>query len=188
MTAARDAAPIAADCLTTFRATRQSGTRPLSEIRWIVLHDAENPSAASVAAFFASPQATGSAHLVVDDVACYRTLPNDAIPWGAPGANEHGFHIEQAGLARWSSVVWLSHLATLNRAAYKTAFHCALFGVPVRFVSAVGLERGVRGITTHAECTRAFGGSHTDPGPFWPRRLFMVRVAAYHRALVSPST
>lgn len=179
------AAPIAADCLTTFHATRSSGVRRTSEIRWIVMHDAEAKSAEGVARFFASPGATGSAHLVVDDVACYRTLLNEAVPWGAPGANTHGFHIEQCGFARWSAVVWTSHLATLNRAAYKAAFHCVKFGIPVRFVDAAGLKAKRAGITTHAECTRAFGGNHTDPGLFWPRRLFMLRVAAYHRALVA---
>lgn len=178
------AAPIAADCLTTFRAAHDSGHRDTDEIRWIVMHDTEGGTAHSVARFFASASATGSAHLVVDDVACYRTLPNDVIPWAAPGANKAGFHIEQCGFARWSVVVWTTHLATLNRAAYKTAFHCIRFGLPVRFVDADGLRRGSRGITTHAECTRAFGGNHTDPGVFWPRRLFMMRVAAYHRALL----
>lgn len=151
------------------------------------MHDAEAASARGVAQFFASRTATGSAHLVIDDASCYRCLLNEEIPWAAPGANTHGFHIEQCGFARWSMVVWRSHLATLNRAAYKTAYHCRLFGIPVRFVDAAGLRAKRAGITTHAECTRAFGGTHTDPGPFWPRRLFMMRVAVYHRALVQAS-
>lgn len=178
------AAPISADCLTTFHARLSSGFRRPSEIRWIVLHSAEGGTARGVAQFFASPAAGGSTHLVVDDVSCYRCLLNETIPQAAPGANHAGFHIEQCGFAKWSMVVWRRHMRTLNRAAYKTAAHCVRFGIPVRFVTAPGLIAERAGITTHAECTRAFGGTHTDPGPFWPRRLFMLRVAAYHRGLL----
>jgi len=155
----------------------------VSQISLIVLHDEEAPTARAAAAWFANPESGGSAHLCVDDVECYRTLPNTAVPWGAPGANTQGFHIEQAGYARWSAVVWRSHMGTLRRAAFKTAYHCRLFGVPPRFVKADGLRKGLRGVTTHAECSKAFGGTHTDPGPCWPRPLFMALVRKYHREL-----
>jgi hypothetical protein len=66
---------------------------------------------------------------------------------------------------------------------FSTAYHCLLFGVPPYFVKADGLRRGMRGVTTHAECTRAFGGSHTDPGDGWPRSFFMDRLRAYFEDL-----
>jgi hypothetical protein len=157
-----------------------SGRRPRSDVRWIVLHDEESASAFAAAAWFANRASQGSAHLCVDDGICYRTLDDDQIPWAAPGANEHGFHIEQAGFARWSAAIWRRHLRTLERAAYKTALHCRSFGIPPRFVGANGLRGGFRGVTTHAECSKAFGGTHTDPGRLWPRRLFMSLVRRYH--------
>lgn len=186
--------PIRATCSKRYRASRTSGTRGIERIRWIVLHDAEAPDAESVALFFSKPQATGSAHLVVDDDHCFRTLDNEDIPWGASSAfqaNLHGFHIEQCGFARWSSTAWLLHRATLNRAAYKTALHCKLFDIPPVFVFAAQLPN-VDGITTHREVTlaskridpeHAGNYDHTDPGIFWPRRWFMDRVRAYYAEL-----
>jgi hypothetical protein len=94
--------PIAADCRLTYRAAHDSGHRGLSEVRLIVMHDTEGGSAESVARYFSTGAATGSAHLVV-------------------------------------------------------------------------------------ECTKAFGGTHTDPGRLWPRTFFMGRVRSYYFALVNAS-
>jgi hypothetical protein len=172
--------PIRALCARdNYPASRTSGRRPLSAIKWIVLHSTEGGTAASVARYFKSPSASGSTHLVVDDVQCQRCLPNSARCWGAKGANLNGFHIEQCGFAKWSSDVWKSHRATLERAAYKTALHCDKFGIPPVFRDAADLEAGRPGITTHVECSTAFGGSHWDPGPGWPRSLFMSYVKRY---------
>lgn len=171
--------PISAACDSTWPAFRESGTRSKESVIWIVLHSTEGGTAASVARYFASRQATGSAHLVVDDDECFRCLRNDQVPWAAAGANHAGFHIEQCGFARWSAVIWRSHLQTLQRAAYKTALHCSVFDVPTVYRLAAELKAGFPGITTHAECTKAFGGTHTDPGLLWPRRLFMTYVRRY---------
>ena len=74
-------------------------------------------------------------------------------------------------------------MGTLRRAAYKTALHCKAFGIPPVFIRADGLRAGTPGITTHAESTKAFGGSHADPGPFWPRPLFLSLVGRYYAQL-----
>lgn len=172
-----------ATCNPEYKAVHNSGKRSVTDIKWIVMHDEEAPSAKAAAAYFTDPQSGGSAHICVDDNECYRCVPNDVVSWGAPGANTHGFHIEQAGFARWSAVVWKKHHKTLQRAAYKAAFHCHKFDIPVVFVKAKGLKAGQKGITTHAECTKAFGGSHTDPGPLWPRAYFMALVRKYHKEI-----
>jgi hypothetical protein len=99
------ASPNSAACSRKYRAVRTSGTRNPATIRLIVLHDEESATAESAAQWFANPKAQGSAHLCVDDLVCFRTLNNEDIPWAAQGANERGFHIEQAGFARWSAVV-----------------------------------------------------------------------------------
>lgn len=179
--------PIQAPCSKEFYpACHTSGTRPISHIKWIVLHDEESSTARSAASYFQNPDCGGSAHLAVDDKECYRCLPNSAVAWGAPGANLYGFHIEQAGFARWSTVIWKSHLNTLKRAAYKTAYHCKLFGIPTVWVDAEGLRAGKPGVTTHAECSKAFlpKGGHTDPGPGWPRPVFMWLVRHYRKQLM----
>lgn len=155
------------------------GRRPISTVKWIVLHDTEGGTAESVARYFRG-NSSGYTHLVVDDKDCYRCLENAAIPRGAHGANTDGFHIEQCGYAKWSLVVWQKHRATMERAAFKTALHCKVFGIPPVFVKAAGLKVGRKGVTTHAECSKAFGGTHWDPGPLWPRFWFMRRVRAYY--------
>jgi hypothetical protein len=175
--------PIEAACRTTFHAVHDSGVRDLSDIRWIVLHDEEASTAESAARHFTDPASKGSAHLAVDDAVCYRCLGNDRIAWGAPGANTNGFHIEQAGFAKWSLVLWRSHMGTLRRAAYKTALHCHRFDIPPVFVDAAGLRETRHGVTTHRQVSLAFGGDHSDPGPFWPRRLFMRLVRSYYAEL-----
>ena len=102
-------------------AAHNSGPRSRAQLKWIVLHDTEGGSAASVASQFASQNATASTHLVVDDKECYRMVPDLVIPWGAPGGNTAGLHIEQVGWARWSRATWLAHEKTLRRSAYKAA-------------------------------------------------------------------
>ena len=185
--------PIAADCrMTYFPAYHKSpGSRTLEQVCWVILHDEEAPNAAGSAAYFQSPNSGGSAHLCLDDDACYRCLRNTDIPWGAAsafGANTHGFHIEQAGYAAWTAGMWGKHLRTLQRAAYKTAFHCHLFKIPPVFVTAAELPQK-HGVTTHAEVSKASRRmdpanarryTHSDPGLFWPRKRFMGLVAGFY--------
>jgi hypothetical protein len=170
-------------CHTDYHAFHHSGTRPNSKVKWIVMHSTEGGgSAKNVAKYFSSSKSGGSAHLVVDDNACYRCLANNEVPWGAPGANEGGFHIEQVGYASWSGAQWEQHTHMLHRAAYKAALHCKLFRLPARFVTAAGLKKGLKGITTHAEVSKAFpnnAGNHHDPGSGWPRALFLALVKHY---------
>jgi hypothetical protein len=176
--------PIKAACKREFiPADKTSGKRKPSEIRWIVLHSTEGGTAESVARWFQSPSSGGSTHLVVDDDECQRCLENNVVSWGAKGANRYGFHIEQCGFAKWVEKEWLLHEETLRRAAYKTALHCKRFGIPARFVYAAALVQGKQGITTHVECSRAFGGTHWDPGAGWPRDLFMRYVREYLKEL-----
>lgn len=178
--------PITAACRRDYKAVHSSGKRNVKDVIWIVMHDEEAKTAAAAASWFANPKSAGSAHICTDDNVCYRTLDNDETPWAAPGANTKGFHIEQAGYAAWSAVIWKSHMKALNRAAFKAAYHCHLFNIPPRFLWAADLKAGKKGITTHAECTKAFGGSHTDPGKGWPRRLFLQRVRYYYALHANP--
>lgn len=177
--------PVKAVCRRDYYpAFHQDGHRSEDVIKWIVLHSTEGGTAESIARYFASSSAGGSTHLVVDDDSCQRCLANTTIPRGAPGANTQGFHIEQCGYARWTKAEWLQHKGTLERAAYKTALHCKKFGIPATFRTALGLKRGYQGVTTHYECTQAFGGgTHWDPGSGWPRTMFMDMVRMYLREM-----
>ena len=192
--------PIRAACRRDyFPAFHHSGSRALHELLWLVLHDEEAPTAKAAADYFESRASGGSAHLCLDETVCYRCLGNEQVPWGASSApvlsaNFHGFHIEQAGYARWAPRQWVLHRKTVERAAFKTAQHLRLFGLPLRWVTAAELVHGARtgkpakGVTTHREITlaskvldpaHAWRYTHTDPGLFYPRRRFMRLAAGF---------
>lgn len=157
----------------------------------VVLHCMEWPEASTsaewCAGFFAGKHGTApnaSANYTVDDDSIICCVPPDRIAWHAPGANGNGIGIEHAGYARQSRAQWLDDysLRMLALSAELTAWLCRRFEIPVQFIMADHLRRGARGITTHAEVTRAFGRStHLDPGPFFP-------IADYLRFVVSAST
>lgn len=164
--------PFSSDCDGSFAALRFSGLRPLSVIDLQVIHDTEALVAVASARWFANPAAGGSAHYVNDNNFCFRTLRDNQIPWGAPGANFHGLHYEQAGQASWGGVVWSrDHRDTIDRTAWKMARDARKYGIRIKWLDAKALRRGERnGQTSHLQCTLAFGpkGGHSDPGRGYP--------------------
>lgn len=171
-------------CKTTYRASHDSGPRDTKHIKYVVIHSTEGATAAGAAAWFTNKASGGSANLVVDDKVCYKTVPDDVAPWGAPPLNESGFHIEQAGFSKWSRAKWLLHLKTIQRCAYKTALRCKAYNIPVVFLSVADLKAGKKGITSHNNVSKAFGQSdHTDPGTKYPYGTYMWFVKRYYKAL-----
>jgi hypothetical protein len=168
-------------CDRTFSAYHDSGIRDPKKIKWIVVHDTEGGSAHSVAVMFSHPESTASTHLAVDQLDCYRMLDDKDIPWGAPGANTYGYHIEHVGFAHWTREEWLAKDATLRRGAYKAALRCVWYKIPTRWVGKWGLKVGIKGLTTHKDCTDAFknGYGHYDPGPNFPKDVYLSYVKEY---------
>jgi N-acetylmuramoyl-L-alanine amidase len=179
----RPAQPLEAACSRRYSAVRQSGKRNVSQIGLIVIHCTQSHSARSSAQWFENTRAQGSAHLVLDEFECYRTLDNDVIPWGAKGANTRGFHIEIAGWAEWSRDDWMKRSQALRRAAYKAALHAVKFNVPIRWLSAAEAKAGKKGFVTHATCTQAFGGTHSDPGRNCPVDQLLTWTKEYAESL-----
>jgi hypothetical protein len=63
---------------------------------------------------------------------------------------------------------------TLQMSARLVRDLCDKYKIPMEFVDAPGLVALKRGITTHAEVTKAFkGGDHWDPGPGFPVDAYM---------------
>lgn len=155
-------------------------------MRHIVIHSTEGGTAASVAAYFAS-SAQASTHLVIDDERCYRCVPDLVIPWGAPGVNRSGLHIEHCGYAKWSRAVWLAHERTLKRSAAKAAVWCWTFRIPRRWLTVSELAHGVAGFCTHLDASRAFppNDGHSDPGAGFPKDRYLELVAGYYRELAA---
>jgi hypothetical protein len=166
------------------RASKDSGARSPQQIKHVVIHSTEGGSPGSVAHMFARESARASTHLVLDDHECFRMLPDLVIPWGAPGVNTSGLHIEHCGFARWTREEWLAHGAELLRSAYKAAKWCHLYGIPRRFVGKYRLKLGFRGFVTHKTASDAYGGSgHWDPGTGFPKDVYIKYVKAYYREL-----
>lgn len=176
-------------CDESIHAIHHGGARDPGTLRLIVLHSTEGPSAISAAGWFASEASEGSAHIVVDEASCYRTLDDSIIPWGAKGdsANEIGLHLEMAGRAlddpksgakAFTREDWLAHRATLEKAAAVIQNWGREYGIPMKFLTAADLKRlgdSARGVTTHWELTKAYAvdSGHVDPGPAFPIDTFM---------------
>lgn len=163
------------DCSTAYSAVNHGGKRSMSSVDLIVLHCTEGNTAKGAASWFANPASAGSTQLVVDDHECYRTLPDDVVPDGAPGANTNGLHIEMAGFAKWTRAEWLAHEDTIRRAAALVADWSSTYSIPLVYVDAAGLKAGRSGVTTHWQVTLGLDGGkgHVDPGPNFPLDVFM---------------
>ena len=158
-------------------------------IDWIVLHDMEAPekggTAESCAAYFASGSGgrKASAHYACDSDSVVQCVRDQDVAYGAPGANARGLHIEHAGYASQGRDGWADAYSTAmlrDQSAVLCAALCARYGIPARFVDAAGLKRGDKGITTHAECSKAFKpGGHTDPGPDFPLPTYLFWVNSH---------
>lgn len=147
-------------------------------IRRVVLHSTVSPcvegQARRTAAYFRSQAAKGSAHYCVDPGEVVQCAYDSVICWHAP-PNSGSLGIEMCEYPTTKLVRWddRNHQRMLERTAILTAQLCLAYGVPVWWRWAWQLKLGMRGITTHAAVSKAFGqSSHWDPGAF-PRRKFM---------------
>jgi len=156
-----------------------------AKVDLVVLHSMENPeqkgAARRVAQWFAgsgAPQA--SAHYLIDSTEIIRGVRDEDVAWAAPGANSNGIHLEHAGQASQSLSAWLDPYgrAMLSRSVSLCAALCVRWDIPPVALPAPALVARERGITTHAEVSRAFKrSSHWDPGPGFPLVEYVWRVS-----------
>lgn len=161
-------------------ASRMPRSMAPHDVDWIVLHDAETPEGVNTAVgimnYFATTTVRASAHYSVDggpadgNEITQSVLEKD-VAYGAANANRKGIHVEQAGRAAQTREQWLDDYGQLMlpRVAKLVRELCDRWLVPKVFVDAAGLKAGVRGITTHAQVSKAWPSTgHTDPGPNYP--------------------
>lgn len=152
----------------------------------IVIHTMEaieKPGTAeAVAKWFAGANAPrASCHYCVDQDSIVRCVDDGDVAWHAPGANNNGIGIEHAGYAKQSAGDWADDASRsmLALSAALTAQLCDAYKIPVEFVDAKGLVEKRRGITTHAEVSKAFKKSnHWDPGGNFPMTAYLDAVKA----------
>jgi N-acetyl-anhydromuramyl-L-alanine amidase AmpD len=156
----------------------------------IVLHTMEAPeqptTAEAVARWFASDSAPmASAHYCVDDCSIYQCVLEGDTAWHAKGGNmnKRSIGIELAGYAKQTAEEWhdLYSEKMLDRAAGLVADLCSRYGIPAKFLVGDDIIKGLPGITTHLEITKAYKvpGGHTDPGPHFPMAEFLTKVESY---------
>jgi hypothetical protein len=155
---------------------RKGGNLPVNRI---TLHSMEAPekgsTAEAVAQYFARGTVNASCHYMVDNDSIVQGVREEDTAWHAP-PNQHSIGIEHAGYARQSAAEWADPYseAMLRLSAALTADLCIHHSLPVAFVPAAGLLRGERGITTHAEVSKAWRQTnHTDPGPNFPMAHYL---------------
>jgi len=160
-------------------------------IDWIVLHcmaSPETPQRAEQCARYMQTLSEvdhdgkpikKSAHYYGDCDSFVQGVPDNRIAYHAPGCNERGIGIEHAGQAFQTREQWLDDfgIQMLSLSAQLTARLVAKWNVPIVYVDAAGLLAKQRGITVHAEVTKAFKRStHTDPGEGFPIDWYLETV------------
>jgi N-acetyl-anhydromuramyl-L-alanine amidase AmpD len=155
----------------------------------VVMHTmeiAERKDAAEICArWFRSPVSKVSAHYCVDVDGVIQCVREKDIAWHARGGNTSSIGVELAGFARQTPEDWSDTYSTavVRRAATLVADVCRRERIPVRWLTAGDLVAGRRGITGHAEVSRAYRKSdHWDPGPGFPVEGFLARVRAAQAA------
>lgn len=162
-----------------FHTTRGTSNKP---IRRIVIHSTVGPtkagSAEKIATYFKSSRSGGSAHYVVDAGGVVQVVFDSVVAWHAP-PNRGSIGIEMcdnphpSSTARWWEP---DHTKMFAHTARLTAELCLAYNVRPWFVTAGRLRLGIKGVTTHAEVSKAWRQStHWDPGA-WPVKAFMREV------------
>ena len=161
-------------------------TRPVDVV---VMHTMEAPetsmTAENVAAWFGGvnpkyPPPKASAHYCVDNDSVIQCVRESDVAWHAPGANHNGIGVEMAGFAKQTKEQWEDEfsLAMLRRAACLVARLCREHKIPVTLLTPEDLKAKKRGLCGHDTVTKAFGGgTHWDPGPWFPWDTFLMLVA-----------
>ncbi len=164
-------------------------------VQWVVIHSAEIGESLDGAEVLMrrcaekrldakGKEIVSSWHYAVDADSITQSVREEDIAYHAPGANAAGIGIELCGRARQTAAEWDDSYSRtmLSRAAALTADICGRWEIQPTFVTADGLLRGVPGITTHAEVSKAWKRStHSDPGPNFPLQRYVDLVLTYRR-------
>lgn len=155
---------------------------------WIVIHSTgvhEHPDyAEDLGNFFSRPRSDGqqvSSHFGCDSNSTVQYVMTRNVAYCARQVgNEHGIHIELSGNTQTRSQ-WLDAFGQglLNQAAKLCQKLMGANNIPLKALTDAELRgRKLKGFTTHAQITRVFGGTHTDPGTAFPMDELFTRIAA----------
>lgn len=144
--------------------------------RRIVIHDTECGDAQGVSElrgvvnFWRQQGAGYGAHLIIDkDGNSCLGADFDKTTWHTLHRNTGSVGIELVGYAKFTLPFWFTRIKQLRECAKWIAYLSADWQIPIRF----DVERGV---SRHADQSKAFGGDHYDPGGGFPLG-FVIRLA-----------
>lgn len=167
------------------QAAKHGGSQ--SRVDRIVIHGTVSPcvrgGARSVARYFQSRAAGGSAHYIVDPGEIIACLREGIIGYHAP-PNTGSIGVELCDPQKGSSSRWRddNHEAMLELAARLVRQIAARWNVPLRRLTVAEVKAGKRGICGHVDISKAFGQTdHVDPGSAFPWDHFMDLVDGVER-------
>lgn len=156
-----------------------------TDCRWLVIHTQQgNGTARSLAGYCSRASSQVAYHDAVDELEMIQMVRYADAPWSAGNANAVAEHMCFGGsFAEWTRAQWLdpdkdgdgrNQDAMLWRGAAWAAWRAQVNDIPIVWVSD-GTPPRSRGITGHGNLG-AWGGGHTDPGPSFPKDIFIERV------------
>lgn len=149
--------------------------------RRVVLHDTESHDAAGIRDLggicgFWQRQGRGyGAHVIVDkDANSALCAEANQICWHVANRNTHAVGIEIVGFASFSPNFWFLRPRQLHKVARWLAFYNHQYGIPL-------VADPERGITTHRQQSKLYGGDHYDPGIFFPFNYVLKQAQVYRQ-------
>ncbi len=165
-----------------------------SSVSRIVIHATVSPcargGAQSVARYFQTAGAGGSAHYVVDPGEIVACLRENVVGYHAP-PNTGSIGVELCDPQKGPASRWQDddHQEMLRLAAGLVRRVAARWDVPLRRLTVADLRAGRRGICGHVDVSRAFGQTdHSDPGDGFPWDDFMALLTGEETPAAAPAT
>lgn len=151
----------------------------------IVLHSMESQekpgTALGVANWFASDKSPiSSAHYCVDALEVIQCVLEKDVAYHARGFNITSIGIEHAGRAGQTAEEWMDEygIGIFRKSVALCAEICKRHSIPAVYVGVDDLRIRKPGITMHSDVSKAFKkSSHWDPGPAFPIKWYVDRVA-----------
>lgn len=143
---------------------------------FIVIHDTESHDYAGirditgiVSYWYHRSGARLGSQVIIDKEALSGWVINEnQRAYAVENHNTGALHIEMIGFAKFTPSIWWTRMPQLEKCARWCAFWHKTYGIPIQTST-------TSGICTHKMCTDLYGGSHYDPGPFFPFQWLLRR-------------
>lgn len=98
----------------------------------------------------------------------------DQITWAVENHNTGTYSVELVGYAKFGKLTWFTRLPQLRELAKWMAWLNKQYGIPLTLNVNAGWSR-------HLDQSKAFGGTHTDPGTGFPRGFVLTLARRYRK-------